>query len=589
MASYKAPLRDMEFVLNEVVGMERLSGIKRFEEVTPDITSGVLEEAARLIEGSVAPLNEPGDRQGCRLEDGEVTTPDGYREAYRLFVEGGWGSLSHSPEYGGQGLPYVLSQALLEMMASSCMAFSLFPLLTHGACDALEAHGEDALRKLYLPRLVTGEWSGAMCLTEPQAGSDLALVRTRATPRDDGSYRVNGTKIFITAGEHELAGNIIHFVLARLPDAPPGIKGISMFLVPKYLPDDRGAPGERNAMTCTSIEEKMGIHGSPTCEMSYDDAVGYLVGGEHRGIQNMFTMMNAARISVGTQGLGAAEMATQNAVGYARERKQGRAAGTRDGEPVSIIEHPDVRRMLLTMKALTEGGRAVLYDTAVNVDLAHHHPEKSVRERALDHVELFTPICKAFLTDTGFNLASTGIQVFGGHGFIREHGMEQIVRDSKITCLYEGTNGIQAMDLIGRKLNLRDGRLVERLTGPVRELLEAERGNDDLAFITQPLRAALAELESVTEHVRSGAERDPNLPGAAATPYLQICALVALGNMWARAARAALRAEADQAFYRGKLATARFFAAHLLPGVYGLAPAVRSGSRVVTQLDADAF
>jgi len=300
-------------------------------------------------------------------------------------------------------------------------------------------------------------------------------------------------------------------------------------------------------------------------------------------------MMNAARISVGTQGLGAAEMATQNAVGYARERKQGRAAGTRDGEPVSIIEHPDVRRMLLTMKALTEGGRAVLYDTAVNVDLAHHHPEKSVRERALDHVELFTPICKAFLTDTGFNLASTGIQVFGGHGFIREHGMEQIVRDSKITCLYEGTNGIQAMDLIGRKLNLRDGRLVERLTGPVRELLEAERGNDDLAFITQPLRAALAELESVTEHVRSGAERDPNLPGAAATPYLQICALVALGNMWARAARAALRAEADQAFYRGKLATARFFAAHLLPGVYGLAPAVRSGSRVVTQLDADAF
>lgn len=589
MASYKAPLRDMEFVLNEVVGMERLSGIKRFEEVTPDITSGVLEEAARLIEGSVAPLNEPGDRQGCRLEDGEVTTPDGYREAYRLFVEGGWGSLSHSPEYGGQGLPYVLSQALLEMMASSCMAFSLFPLLTHGACDALEAHGEDALRKLYLPRLVTGEWSGAMCLTEPQAGSDLALVRTRATPRDDGSYRVNGTKIFITAGEHELAGNIIHFVLARLPDAPPGIKGISMFLVPKYLPDDRGAPGERNAMTCTSIEEKMGIHGSPTCEMSYDDAVGYLVGGEHRGIQNMFTMMNAARISVGTQGLGAAEMATQNAVGYARERKQGRAAGTRDGEPVSIIEHPDVRRMLLTMKALTEGGRAVLYDTAVNVDLAHHHPEKSVRERALDHVELFTPICKAFLTDTGFNLASTGIQVFGGHGFIREHGMEQIVRDSKITCLYEGTNGIQAMDLIGRKLNLRDGRLVERLTGPVRELLEAERGNDDLAFITQPLRAALAELESVTEHVRSAAERDPNLPGAAATPYLQICALVALGNMWARAARAALRAEADQAFYRGKLATARFFAAHLLPGVYGLAPAVRSGSRVVTQLDADAF
>ncbi|HYW02794.1 MAG TPA: acyl-CoA dehydrogenase C-terminal domain-containing protein [Gammaproteobacteria bacterium] len=589
MASYKAPLRDMQFVLNELVGMERLSGIERFEEVTPDITGGVLEEAARLIEGSVAPLNEPGDRQGCRLEDGDVTTPDGYREAYKLFVEGGWGSLSHSPEYGGQGLPYVLSQALLEMMSSACMAFSLFPLLTNGACDALEVHGDEALRDLYLPRLISGQWSGAMCLTEPQAGSDLALVRTRATPHGDGSYRVNGTKIFITAGEHDLAENIVHFVLARLPDAPPGIKGISMFLVPKYLPDEQGEPGERNAMTCASLEEKMGIHGSPTCVMNYDDAVGYLVGGENRGIQNMFTMMNAARISVGTQGLGAAEMATQNAVAYARERRQGRPAGVRDGETVSIIEHADVRRMLLTMKALTEGGRAMLYDTAVNVDLARHHPEESVRARALDHVELFTPICKAFLTDTGFDLASMGIQVFGGHGFIQEHGMEQIARDSKITCLYEGTNGIQAMDLIGRKLGLRGGRLIECLTGPVRELLEAERDNRDLAFITRPLQAALEELESLTEHVRAGAQSDPNLPGAAAATYLQVCGLVALGNMWARAARAALAAGPDQAFYRGKLAAARFFATHLLPRVHGLAPAVRSGSSVVMELDADAF
>lgn len=590
MASYKAPLRDMEFVLNELVGMERLSSIPHFADVSPELCRGVLEEAARLIEETVDPLNEAGDRQGCRVSEGQVVPPDGYREAYRLLVEGGWCGLSHSPDYGGQGLPYVLAQALLEMLSSACMAFSLYPLLTHGACDALVMHGDDTLREAYLSPLVNGTWTGAMCLTEPQAGSDLAQVRTRAQPRSDGSYRISGTKIFITGGEHDLAENIIHFVLARLPDAPPGIKGISMFLVPKFLPDAQGRPGERNSMSCAGLEEKMGIHGSPTCVMNYEDAVGFLVGGEHRGIENMFTMMNAARMSVGTQGLGAAERATQNAIAYARERKQGRAAGAgSESETVSIIEHADVRRMLLTMKAFTEGGRAMLYETAVNVDLARHHPDRSVRERAQDHVELFTPICKSFLTDTGFDLASMGVQVYGGHGFIREHGMEQIIRDSKITCLYEGTNGIQAMDLVGRKLNLRDGRLIGRLTEPVHALLQEERGNPRLAFITDPLAEAVAVVESLTQAIRESGRTDPHMPGAGAAAYLRICGLTVLGHIWARAARAALAAGGTQAFHRAKLATARFYAAHLLPQVHGLAPAVRAGSAPVMGLDADAF
>jgi len=586
MATYKAPLKDLSFALHEIVGIERLNRLERFEEATPDVIDGVLEEMARLVEGSIAPLNEVADSQGCRLEESGVATPEGFQEAYRLFVEGGWPALCHNPEYGGQGLPYALSQVMMEMLSSACMGFSLFPLLTNSACDALEVHGDETLKERYLAKLISGEWTGAMCLTEPQAGSDLAAVRTKAERAEDGSYRLNGTKIFTTSGDHDLTDNNVHFVLARLPDAPAGIKGISMFLVPKHIVGADGEPGERNAMHAASIEEKMGIHGSPTCVMNYDGAVGYLVGEEHQGIQNMFTMMNMARISVGTQGLGAAELATQNAVAYARERKQGRRPG--EIQSVAIIEHPDVRRMLLTMKALTEGGRGMLLETAVNVDLARHAEEESERERAQDLVNLFTPICKAFLTDTGMKLADLGVQVYGGHGYIREHGMEQILRDAKIACLYEGTNGIQAMDLIGRKLNMESGRLIERLIDDVQGFTEEEGDNDDLAFIVRPLERSVRRLRELTEWIRSASADDPAIRGAGATPYLQVCALVALGLYWGRAARAAAGRD-DDPFFRGKRCTAQFFAEQLLPQVEALAPAIFAGSETMMAPDADCF
>jgi len=582
MASYQAPLRDMNFVLHEVLGLERWQELTVFEDFTADVQQALLEAAATLAQETIAPLNAVGDEQGCRLTGNQVTTPSGFREAYAALVEGGWPGLAHDPQWGGQGLPYLFSQILMEMLAGANSAFSLFPMLTHSACAGIAAHADEELKRLYLPKLVSGQWTGTMLLTEPQAGSDLNLVRTQAEPASDGSYRLHGTKIFITGGEHDLAENIIHLVLARLPDAPAGMRGISMFLVPRQLLDEEGNPGQRNTVHCVGLERKMGIHGSPTCVMQFDAAVGYLVGEPHQGIRNMFTLMNLARLAVGNQGLGIAEAALQNACRYAAERRQGhlRKADRQTG-PVPIIQHPDVRRMLMTMRVLTEGGRVLAYETALQVDVAAHHPDPQVRAQAADRVEFMTPICKAFLTDMGFEVASLGVQIYGGHGYIRDNGMEQYLRDARINCLYEGTNGIQAMDLVGRKLNLLAGRMPEAWFGQIDAFLQRHRDDAELAFIVAPMQTALQSGRALSEFLR---DQPPEDAAAVAYDYLRLLALLALGHAWSRMAALALP-RLDDAFHVGKLACARFFAARCLPQVQALADAIRAGR---TGLDEDA-
>ncbi|MFI4980388.1 MAG: acyl-CoA dehydrogenase family protein, partial [Nevskiales bacterium] len=492
MASYTAPLREIEFVLNDVLNVGQLAKLPAFADATPETLVGLIEEAAKLVQEEIAPLNAKGDEQGCKWNNGEVKVPDGMPEAYKLYWEAGWVGLCNPTEYGGQGLPYTLSKVVDEILCSGNVAFALYPGLTMGCFEAILANASDELKQTYLPKLGTGQWTGTMCMTEPQAGSDLAAVKTKATPNGDGSYSLEGGKIFITSGEHTMVDNIIHFTLARLPDAPAGVKGLSTFVVPKYMVNADGSLGERNKVTCSAIEHKMGIHGSCTCSMQFDGAKGWMVGKPNTGIQNMFVMMNLARILVGFQGLGQCELATQNAIAYAKDRKQGKAFNGGD----TIINHPDVRRMLLTMKATTEGARVMAYETAMYVDLAHHHEDAAIREEAQDWVELNTPLVKAFCTDSAFDLGSLAVQVYGGHGFIREHGIEQIVRDSKILCLYEGTNGIQAMDLVRRKLMLHNGRLAQRFFAKVR----SESTSDaPVGFIAKPLREAVDELEKTAQ------------------------------------------------------------------------------------------
>jgi len=591
MATYKAPLKEMQFVLQEIAGMPELTALPAFAEATPDLVMGVLEEVAKLVEGSIAPLNRSGDEEGCRFEQGNVFTPAGFKEAYELYTQGGWGGLALDPEYGGQGLPYLLSTAAGEMLISANTSFSMYPGLSEGCYEAIHTHGTDSLKKLYLPKLVSGEWSGTMCLTEPHAGSDVGLGRTKAIAQPDGTYLINGSKIFISAGEHDLTKNIIHLVLARLPDAPAGIRGITLFIVPKFLPNADGSVGARNKMGCGSIEHKMGIKASSTCLLNFENAVGYLIGEKNKGIQHMFTMMNAARLFVGLQGLGLAEHATQNAVQYAKERKQGRPLtrkGESSSEAVPIIQHPDVRRMLLTMKAYTEGCRMLSYETAKRLDLARHHPDAAVREAAMDYVDLMTPVCKAFFTDIGFEVSSLGVQVFGGNGYIREYGMEQNIRDAKIACIYEGTNGIQSLDLIGRKLPTGYGRLLRRFFEPVQEFIAAEQNNAELQFILVPLQKTFGKLQQVTVWMAERGMADSNDAAAGACEYLRLFALVALAHFWARAAKISLT-QTDDAFYRGKLATARFYGAHLLPQVNALALSIMAGSEAVMQPDEACF
>ena len=581
MASYKAPLREIGFVLNDVLNVAQLAELPGYEEATPDLIEGLLDEAAKLIEQEIAPLSRAADEQGCVYKDGEVQVPDGYAEAYKLYWEAGWVGVCNPTEHNGLGLPYTLGKAVEEMLCGGNVGFALYPGLTTGAYEAIEASASDELKDKYLPKLGNGEWTGTMCMTEPQAGSDVGAVKTRAVPQDDGSYKLDGNKIFISSGEHGMADNIVHFVLARMPDSPPGVKGLSTFLVPKFLLNDDGSIGARNGVNCVSIEHKMGMHGSCTCSLAFEGATGWLVGKPNQGIQNMFVMMNLARIMVGFQGLGQCELATQNAIRYAVERKQGKAF---NGEE-TIINHPDVRRMLMQMKAITEGGRVMAYETAIKVDYTRKHPDAEVREAAQDWVDLTTPLVKALLTDAATELGSLAVQVYGGHGYIREHGIEQIMRDSKVLALYEGTNGIQAMDLIRRKLMLHNGRLPKRFFDAARSESSADA---PLGFIARPLMDAIDQLERTTQTLQERFKADPNDAGAGAVDYLKAFCLAMLGYNWLRMAKAASKSE-DANFKATKLATAQFFAERMLPQIDSLLSSALQSSDSMMALPVEAF
>jgi butyryl-CoA dehydrogenase len=594
MARWKAPLREYRFVLHEVFGVEEISALPGYEEASPEIFDTVLEEAGKFCEEVLLPLNRSGDEEGVHFENGQVITPKGFKEAYAQFVEGGWISLAAAPEWGGQGLPKLLHFFVEEMICSTNHAFGMYPGLANGAYEAIRQHASDELKQRYLPKLVTGEWLGTMNLTEPQCGTDLGLIRSKAEPRGDGSYGITGTKIFISAGEHDLTENIIHLVLARLPDAPEGIRGISLFVVPKVLIDEATGAKTRNGVSCGSVEHKMGIHASATCVMNYEDAQGWLVGEPHKGMRAMFTMMNAARLGVGIQGLGHAETAYQSAAAYAAERLQGRALSgakypDRPADP--LLVHPDVRRMLLTIRAYTEGGRALAAWVGKELDISHTHPDAERRAQAEDFVQLMTPIVKALLTDSGFDSAVMAQQVLGGHGYIREWGMEQIVRDARITQIYEGTNGIQALDLVGRKLGLGMGRLLRRFFHPVAAYLTEAAKNPALAELALPALKTFGRLQQVTALVAQKGMADPVEAGAAASDYLRLFAHTALGYLWTRMAEVALpKVESeDGAFYRAKLATARFYMARVHPAATAHALAIQAGAKSVMEMEEAAF
>ncbi|MCH8498064.1 MAG: acyl-CoA dehydrogenase C-terminal domain-containing protein [Marinobacter sp.] len=585
MADYQAPLRDIRFVLNEVFDAPSLwaSLPKVAEHVDPETADAILEEAGKIASGVLAPLSREADEQGCKWENGEVTSPEGFKEAYQTIVEGGWNGLGGNPEFGGMGMPKTLVAQFEEMLQGSNMAFGLAPMLTAGACLSLDAHGSQELKEKYLPNMYSGVWSGAMDLTEPHAGTDLGIIRTKADPNGDGSYSITGTKIFITWGEHDMAENIIHLVLAKLPDAPKGPKGISLFLVPKFMVNDDGSLGERNSFSCGSIEKKMGIKASATCVMNFDGAKGWLVGEENKGLAAMFTMMNYERLGVGIQGIGAAEASLQNARAYALDRIQSRAptgAQEKDKAADPIIVHPDVRRMLMTMKGYVEGGRAFSTYVAQWLDIAKYAEDDVRRQHGEGMVALLTPVAKAFLTDRGLEACVMGQQVFGGHGYIREWGQEQLVRDVRITQIYEGTNGIQALDLMGRKVVANQGKFYELFAQDVAEFINANAGEAALAAYLPALSAALERLSDVTEQVIRNASENPNEIGAASVDYLDLFGLTALGYMWARMVKAAApKAEADTSgFYSGKLKTARFYFDRLLPKTVSLAEGIRSGS-----------
>ena len=590
MPSYRAPIRDLQFVYHELLNADQtLASLPGFEETTADLVDAILEEGAKLFEQKIQPLNQLGDKQGCRFEAGEVTTPDGFKEAYNAYIEGGWGSLAVDPEWGGQGLPETISFMLEEMLTSANVSFSLYPGLTRGAISAINSHADDELKARYLPKMVEGVWSGTMCLTESQAGTDLGLVRTKAEPRPDGSYGITGTKIFITGGEQDLTENIIHLVLARLPGSPEGVKGISLFLVPKFLPDDDNEPAQRNHVSCGAIEQKMGIKGSSTCVLNFDNAQGFLIGPEHRGLACMFTMMNAERLAIGIQGLGLGEVAYQNAVAYARDRLQSRAAGGSAAPQLSadpLLVHPDIRRMLLTTRAYNEGARAVAVWTAVNIDLSHRHPDAAKRAEADDLVSLITPVIKAFFSDYGYETTALCQQVFGGHGYISEWGMEQFVRDARIAQIYEGTNGVQALDLVRRKLFIHDGRLPDRFFRLLADYIEQQRTNQPLQPYLTPFIEALNLLRDLTAWLTEQGSENPDQLGAAATDYLRIFALTTSAWMWLRMIAVALenRDGNEVDFYRSKIQTGGFFLGRLLPQIHALNMAVRSGSDLLMDM-----
>ncbi len=596
MQTYKAPLRDMRFVVHEMNDSVSLSALRGLEEISPDLIDSILEEAAKVAQEVLAPTNMIGDEEGCRLENGVVRTPTGFKQAYDTFCEGGWTAIACDPRFGGQGLPESVNKLIEEMICSANLAFSLYPGLTHGAYEAIASHATEELKQIYLPKMVEGTWSGTMCLTEAHCGTDLGMMRTRAVPQADGSYRVSGSKIFISAGEHDLTENIIHLVLARMPDAPPGIKGISLFLVPKFLPTDDGRPGPRNGVVCTAIEHKMGIKGSSTAQLSFDDAQGWLVGVPHKGMAAMFTMMNSERLSVGIQGLGAAEASYQGAVAYAKDRIQGRAlSGAKEpGKQADpIIVHPDVRRMLMTMRAYTEGCRALGGWVARELDIFARSDDPEAKQQADDFTALMTPIVKSLFTDLGFEATNIGMQVYGGHGYIRDHGMEQYVRDARISMIYEGTNGIQALDLVGRKLPQHAGRLLRGFFHPVAEFIEAHSSHPQLGAMVTGLGKAFGALQLATGHIAAKGMADPEEAGAAASDYLRLFGLVALGYMWARTAVIAVeklpKANGETEFYQGKLTTARFYMERILPQAGGLFMAIKSGKASMMEMPETTF
>jgi alkylation response protein AidB-like acyl-CoA dehydrogenase len=592
MSDYKAPLRDMRFVLNEVFEASRLwAGLPGLAEVVDEETAAaILEEAGKISAGSIAPLRRSGDEQGCAWNNGRVSVPDGFAEVYQAFADGGWVGVGGEPRFGGMGMPKAISAQVEEMVASANLSFGTYPMLTAGACLSLNAHASEALKAKYLPNLYAGVWSGSMCLTEAHAGTDLGLIRTKAEPQDDGSYKVSGSKIFITGGEHDLTENIIHLVLARLPDAPAGPKGISLFLVPKVLVNDDGSLGEHNALSCGSIEHKMGIKGSVTCVMNFDGATGWIVDAPNKGLAAMFTMMNYERLGVGIQGLAQGERSYQSAVAYARDRLQSRAptgAQNRDKPADPIIVHPDVRRMLLTMKALNEGGRAFSSYVALQLDTAKYSEDEVTRHRAQELVALLTPVAKSFLTDMALESTLHGQMIFGGHGYIREWGQEQLVRDVRITQIYEGTNGIQSLDLAGRKIVGSGGALYRLFASEIRNF--TANASADLGEFTQPLNAAVDTLDELTAWLLDRAQHNPNEIGAASVEYLQVVGYTAYAYMWALMAKAALGKQAEDDFYVSKLGTARFYFAHLLPRIQSLSASVMAGSESLYLLDAAQF
>ncbi len=596
MPDYKAPVRDMKFVLHEVLGAEQLlASMPKTSEVNAELMNTVLDEAAKVAETLLAPLNRQGDEIGCRFEEGKVTTPQGFVEGYRTFASGGWIGLSGDPAYGGQGMPKMLSVCFEEMIMGANSSLALYAVLSAGATLALARHASDELKQAYLPKLYEGSWSATMCLTEPHAGTDLGIIKTRAEPQADGSYKLTGTKIFITGGEHDLTDNIIHMVLAKLPDAPPGPKGISLFLVPKLMPDADGNPGAANGVSCGSIEHKMGIKGSATCVMNFDDATAYLIGEPHKGLTYMFTMMNYERLTIGLQGLGLAEASYTTAAEYAKDRIQGRSpAGPEQPEKAAdpLLVHPDVRRMLLTMRAYTEGGRALAAYVGSQLDIAYFHPDAAQRDRASKLVALLTPIAKAAFTDRGFEATVLGQQVLGGHGYVSEWGQEQHVRDARIAQIYEGTNGIQALDLMGRKVVFdRDGLLAE-MSAEIRAFVEQEKSGRVAAFASV-LADAVDCLEDTASWVKQANNDNPHEVGAASVPFLELMTLVLYCYMWARMVKTAEQALSDKsgdtAFYNAKIHVGCFFLDRLMPRYKALSAEIKAGSDVLMAMDAELF
>ena len=597
MPIYKAPVDDALFLLNDVFHIEHYGNLPGFSDASPDVVEAVLREAAKFSEQVLTPLNRVGDKEGCkRAADGSVTTPKGFKDAYKQIVEGGWTGISVPAEFGGQGLPATMTVMVNEFFCSANMAFAMYPGLTQGAIAALLVHASDALKAKYLPKMVEGVWTGTMNLTEPHCGTDLGLLRSKAVKQADGSYKISGTKIFISAGEHDLSQNIIHLVLARIEGAPAGTKGISLFVVPKVMVNDDGSLGAPNAVSCGSIEEKMGIHGNSTCVMNYDGAIGWLIGEENRGLNAMFTMMNEARLGVGVQGLALSEVAYQNAATYAKDRLQGRSiSGVKypDKPADPIIVHPDVRRALMSMRAFNEAARALVMWTALKSDVAHRSDDEKERTSADDHMGLLTPVIKGVLTDGGFNNAVMAQQIFGGHGYIAEHGMEQFVRDARIAQIYEGANGIQALDLVGRKLGKDGGRAIMAFFNEVQTYLKERADSGAMNVYLKPLGASLAHLQQASMWFMQNAMAKPDNAGAGSYDYMHLFGLVALGYMWCKIAEAALaklpKANGSAAALNAKLVTARFFMERMLPETATRLARIQAGAASTMELPDDAF